>query len=297
MKSYITILLLILLGTNAWGQNKEESLLDALGETEETNYVTNAFKSPRVINSQSIEMLAAGTLDFRILHRFGMVNQGYQEFFGLDQASMRLGFDYGVTPNFTLGVGRSTVKKELDGFVRYRLLWQSSGKRTMPISAVWVSGITLNTLPDPLPQPDVPVTLSRRLAYYHQLIVGRKFSNRFTLQFSPTLVHQNIVDNKLVPNDLFALGVGGRYKLSQRIALVWDYAYPFNRFPPKLQSHPLSLGVDIETGGHVFQLHFSNATGMNERAFLTDENGDWLKGDIRFGFNLSRVFQIKKNNL
>ena len=281
----------------ATAQNHEESLLDALGGAEETEYVTNAFKSPRVINSHSMEMLPAGVLDFRILHRFGFVNQGYRELFGLDQASMRLGFAYGVTPNLSLGIGRSTAKKELDGFFRYRLLWQSTGKRNMPISAVWVSGITLNTLPEPLSQPEVDVTLSRRLGYYHQLVIGRKFNNDFTLQLTPTLVHRNIVDNRLVPNDLVALGIGGRYKFSQRVAFVWDYYFPFNSFPPRLSSHPLSLGFDIETGGHIFQLHFSNATGMNERAFLTDQNGDWFKGDIRFGFNLSRVFQIKKNNL
>ncbi|MBL7794777.1 MAG: hypothetical protein JNK77_20745 [Saprospiraceae bacterium] len=295
MKKYLFILLALCSQSAVFAQGG--SLLDLLGEEEETEFTTNAFKSSRVINSQSMEMLQVGTLDFRILHRFGALNQGYKEFFGLDQASMRMGFDYGVLPNMSIGIGRSTSKKELDGFVKYRILWQSKGKRNMPLSLIWVSGMTYNGLPQPLSQPDVEVTFSRRLAYYHQLIIGRKFSDRLTLQLSPILVHRNIVDNILVPNDLFAVGFGGRCKLSQRLALVWDYSYLINRFPANLQSNPLSIGFDIETGGHVFQLHFSNAIGMNERAYLTDSNDNWLKGDIRFGFNLSRVFQVKKNKI
>ena len=283
------------LATFAHAQN-EPSMLDELGEEPTTDYLTNAFKSPRVINGHSVEMLAEGTLDFRILHRFGDVSEGYYQLFGLDQASMRMAFDYGLTPNLMLGIGRSTNKKELDGFVKYRILWQSTGKRNMPISLVWVSGITMNGLKDPVGNPEVPVKLSRRLAYYHSVIIGRKFNERFTLQLSPTVVHRNIVDNRLIPTELFALGVGGRYKVTQRLAIVWDYGYVFNRFPANTSRNPLSLGVDIETGGHVFQLHFSNAVGMNERAYLSDDNGKWTKGQIRFGFNLSRVFQIKKNN-
>lgn len=303
MKHFICIILLfgltlfhntILL---AQDNGSDMDLLDALGNEEETEYITNAFKSPRVINSHSIEMLATGALDFRILHRFGRINQGWQEFWGLDNASMRMGFDYGILPNLTVGIGRSTAKKELDGFLKYRILWQSKGKKAMPFSLVWVSGITYNGQSKPFSQPDIEATPARRIAYYHQLIIGRKFNSRFSLQITPTMVHRNIVDNVLVPNNLYAIGVGGRVKFSNRMAFVWDYSYPINRFPQKIDTHPLSLGLDIETGGHVFQLHFSNAVGMNERAFISDENGNWFKGDIQFGFNLSRVFQVKKNKV
>ncbi len=273
----------------------EPSLLDLLGSEEETtDRATNAFKSTRVVNGQSMEMLGAGVLDFRILHRFGKFSLGAYQMFGLDNASMRLAFDYGITPNLMVGVGRSTNKKEIDGFVKYRILWQSTGKKTMPVSLLWVSGVAVNGLKDPVGFPEVKPLFRRRLGYYHQLIVGRKFSERFTLQLSPTLVHTNIVANRLIPNDLYSVGFGGRYKFSKRIALVWDYYYVINRFPGDPVKDPLTIGFDIETGGHVFQLHFSNAVGMNERAFLTDDNGSWLKGDIQFGFNLSRVFQIVK---
>ena len=293
----IASFLLILAATASAQNGQDGSLLSLLDEQLSLDRATNAFKSPRVINTHSMEMLAPGTMDFRILHRFGDVSRGGYELFGLDQASMRLGFDFGITPNLMAGFGRSTSKKETDGFVKYRILWQSKGRRNIPISLIWVSGMTINGLHDPVGIEGVATTFGRRLGYYHELIIGRKFSERLTLQLSPTLVHNNIVANILVPNDLYAVGFGGRFKLTKRMALVWDYTYAINRFPPNLNYNPLSLGVDIETGGHVFQLHFSNAVGMNERAYITDENGNWLKGQIRFGFNLSRVFQIVKRKI
>lgn len=276
---------------------QDGDLLSLLGAEKETERVTNAFKSPRVINSHSIEMLSKGTMDFRILHRFGKINEGFYELFGLDQASMRMGFDFGLTPNLMVGIGRSTVQKEMDVFAKYRILWQSTGKRDIPISLVWVSGVTRNGLKEPFSDPDVAITFARRLSYYHAVLIGRKFSERFTLQLEPTLVHRNIVNNQLIPNDLYALGIGGRYKITKRVGVNWDYSYAFNRFPNNITYNPLSIGFDIETGGHVFQLHFSNATGMNERAYLSESNGDWLRGAIQFGFNLSRVFQLKKQKV
>jgi hypothetical protein len=276
---------------------RSQDLLSLVEDENVTEKITNAFKSPRVINSHSMEMLAAGALDFRILHRFGQINQGYKQLFGLDNATMRMGFDYGITKNMTVGIGRSTFKKELDGFLRYRILWQSRGKNAMPLSVVYTAGIVRDGTDSPLSDPELEVTEERRLSFYHQLIIGRKFTERFSFQLSPMILHSNIVDNQLIPNDLFALGVGARYKITKRIAIVVDYSFPFNNFPRDYSVHPLSVGFDIETGGHVFQLHFSNATGMNERAYLDEHNGDWFNGDIQFGFNLSRIFQLKKNKI
>jgi hypothetical protein len=275
---------------------QDDSLLGLLGDDNSSDKVVNAFKSPRVINGHSMEMLDAGALDFRILHRFGKINDGFYNLFGLDNANMRLGFDYGVTSNFTVGIGRTTSKKELDGFLKYRVLWQSTGAKSIPVSVVLVAGATFNGLKDPYADLEVDPNFTRRLAYYTQAIVGRKFNEKLSAQLVPTWLHRNIVENQLVSNDMFALGFGARYKFIKRVALVVDYYYAFNRFPNDPTFNPLSIGFDIETGGHVFQLHFSNAVGMNERAFLTDANGSWLKGDIQFGFNLSRVFQLNEKN-
>lgn len=271
-------------------------LLDLLGTETEKTYVTNAFKSPRVISGHSMEMLAAGALDFRILHRFGKITQGYRDLFGLDNATMRMSFDYGITRNITAGLGRSTFKKELDGFIKYRIVQQSKGPRSFPMSILWVSGVTLNGLQNPFSNPETKDNLTNRMAYFHQLILGSKITNRFTLQIAPTWVHSNVVANPLIPNDLFAVELGARYKVSNRIAIVLDYNYTFNNYLNRLTTQPLSLGVDIETGGHVFQLHVSNATGMNERALIGESNASWLDGDIQFGFNLSRVFQLRNRS-
>lgn len=289
VKYYLFILLLLAQGTLL---AQETNLLDLLGTQAETEVVKNAFKSTRVINNHSIESLRKGVLDFRILHRFGPINQGAYTLFGLDQASMRIGLDYGISDNLSVGFGRSTSKKELDGFVKYRLKPQTTGSKAFPVSLVWVSGITRNGLREPF--TGIDATNSQRIGYYHELVIGRKFNESFSLQIAPMLVHRNFVETYPAPNDMYAIGLGGRLKLTKRVAFTWDFAYALNRIPAGYSFNPLSIGFDIETGGHVFQLHFSNATGMNERASLTDNNGAWEDGDIRFGFNLSRVFQVAR---
>lgn len=278
----------------------QEDLLQGLGiDSVKKEYVTSAFKSSRVINGHSMEFIGKGVLDFRILHRFGPVNQGIKEFFGLDQASMRMGFDYGISKNLTIGIGRTTLQKELDGFIKFRPVHQSTGPRSSPLSIVLVAGMSIITQENDDPAKDV--SFSSRVGYYYQATIGRKFNQTLTLQLSPTVVHRNeVLSND--DNDTYALGLGGRLKLSKRIAFMVDYFYVLNGLPRDQNYNPLSLGFDIETGGHVFQLHFSNASGMNERAFITETFNDWGKGDIQFGFNLSRVFNIgnksqkKQNN-
>ncbi|ULQ51292.1 DUF5777 family beta-barrel protein [Flavihumibacter fluvii] len=277
---------------------QDVDLLQLAGDnTPKKEIVKNAFKSTRVINSQSMEFLSPGTMDFRILHRFGEVNKGYENFFGLDQASMRMGFDFGILQNLMFGFGRSTYKKELDGFIKFAPIRQSTGQQNFPVTVALVAGMTMNT--SPWTDPTRKNYTSSKLAYYFQAIIGRKFSDAITLQVTPTMLHQNLVPLATQSNDLYAVGFGGRIKFTKRMAFTWDYSYVFNPMDPEIFHNPLSAGIDIETGGHVFQLHFSNSTGMNERAFLSETTGDWAKGDIRFGFNLSRVFQIggKKKQL
>ncbi|HJS53196.1 MAG TPA: DUF5777 family beta-barrel protein [Chitinophagaceae bacterium] len=291
-------LAMILFGFSFYGHLKaqDEDLLKLLGEEKnKKEIIRNAFKSTRVINGQSMEFLRPGTMDVRILHRFGQLDQGYKNFFGLDEASMRLGFDFGILQNLTVGLGRSTYKKELDAFIKYAPLQQSTGRHSFPVTIALVSGITMNGLE--WSDPARENYFSSRLAYYFQTIIGRKISEGFTLQFTPTLVHKNLVQLANDDNDIYSVGVGGRLKLSRRIAFTWDYFYVFNPLTDNVYHNPLSVGFDIETGGHVFQLHFSNATGMNEPTFITETTGDWSKGEIRFGFNLSRVFQLKKKKL
>lgn len=290
MKKIFTFFtLLILFNTYSWAQ--EDLLSQIKLDSAKKEYVKSAFKSPRVIMSHSIEFLNPGTMDFRILHRFGTLDQGYKNFYGLDQASMRLGFDFGIKRNLMVGVGRSTYKKEVDVYAKYAPLQQTTDDK-MPVTVALVSGMTMNT--SPWDDPTRKNFFTSRLGYYFQALVGRKINSKLTLQVAPTLVHTNLVATDFQSNDVFALGVGGRYKVSKRIAITCDYYHNFNGLTEGVNYDPLSVGVDIETGGHVFQLHFSNATGMNERAFINETYGRWGKGEIRWGFNLSRIFQIAK---
>lgn len=269
----------------------QEDLLDLLADDKpETERVTNAFKSTRVIGSHSIEHVAAGVLDFRIMHRFGELNSGSYELYGLDQATIRLGLDYGITDRFTVGFGRSSLHKELDGFLKYKVLWQSTGAKNIPVTIEAITGMTVNMLK--WQEPERKNYTSSRFGYYYQLIVGRKFSNAFSLQVSPVIVHRNLVESLDDNHDIFAVEIGTRIKLTQRLALTGDYFHVFSGQLDDQFTSPLSLGLDIETGGHVFQLHFTNAPAMNERTFLTETTGKWDKGDIHFGFNISRVFTI-----
>ncbi len=289
-----TLAFLITLLVLQQGLQAQDDLLKGVEDsTPHKQYVTNAFKSSRVINGQSMEFIGAGVMDVRILHRFGTVNQGIDQLYGLDQASMRLGFDYGLGKSLTIGVGRSTTEKDLDGFIKYRPIWQATGPGASPVSVVLVAGMSVQTYKN----TDTSKTFSfnDRTGYYYQVIIGRKFTERITMQVSPTLVHRNTVA-PTDDNDIYAIGFGGRFKFSKHMAFVVDYFYVANGLPHTSGTNPLSVGVDIETGGHVFQLHFSNTSGMNERAFITETTNKWGKGQIQFGFNLSRVFTVKKKH-
>jgi hypothetical protein len=266
-------------------------------------YINNAFKSSRVINGHSMEFIGKGVLDVRILHRFGDINTGFENLYGLDQASMRFGFDYGLTRNLTLGIGRSTLGKEWDGFVKYRLIQQSiGGKNPSPVSLVFVTGTTVSSAAWTSNPQNYQFT--DRMGFYNQLILGRKFSEIFSLQLAPTYVHKNLVEKAGYTNDFFALGIGARYKFSKRTAFVVDYHVIMkselededdaSESQFQEMKNPLSIGFDIETGGHVFQLHFTNSNGMNEKAFITNTKKSWGEGQVSFGFNLSRVFTVAK---
>lgn len=252
--------------------------------------IFTTFKSTRVILAHSVDMLRKSQLDVRILHRFGYINKGVDNFFGLDEASMRLGFDYGISDNLTVGIGRSTYRKELDGFIKWRLWQQSSAGQSMPISLVLIGGSSVWTEKSfATPKPST----ADRFSYYVQALAGRKFSDHFSGQISPVFVHSNAPLNGDSRN-IFAPGIGLKYRVSKRVSFTFDYHHILSGLS-NISHHPLGVGMDIETGGHIFQLHFSNSTGMNERAFLYETYGKFFNGDIRFGFNLSRIFHIRKN--
>jgi hypothetical protein len=278
---------------NLSAQEDTTDLLSLLGEDEPTlDYTIATFKSTRVINMHSVENAAAGHLDFRISHRFGTINSGAQDLWGLDQAYMRLGFEYGVTDKLMAGFGRSNVNKEIDAFVKYKIIRQSSGLKNVPVTISWFSSAVVRTTP--FENPDRKNYFSSRLYYCHQLLIARKMSDALSLQISPTLVHRNLVADSSQANDIYAIGLGGRYKITKRSTFNFEWVpVPGNQLDP-IYRNSLSLGFDIETGGHVFQLHFTNSKPMNEKGFITETTGNWAEGDIQFGFNVSRIFSVVK---
>ncbi len=251
--------------------------------------VISTFKSTRIVNGQSVEVLPAGVLDVKIQHRFGTLSSGIQEFFGLDQAMIRLGMDYGITNKLTVGLGRATYQKQVDGFLKYKLLEQKTNGTPLTMTALASAMYRTDNYASNLPYTPY---MSDRLAYAFQLMAARKFTEGISLQLMPTLVHYNIVPKSTDPNDIISVGAGGSVKLTKRTSFNLEYYYnlPGHKFEGTRNS--IAAGFDIETGGHVFQLVFTNGQGIAERPFITETTGDFFKGDIHFGFNISRVFQL-----
>lgn len=256
------------------------------------NYTTATFKTTRIINGNSVENVGAGVLDLRISHRFGFINTGSYELWGLDQASMRIGLDYGLTKRWMIGIGRSSYQKQYDGFTKFKFLQQSSGARNMPVTVSAAASIMYKSLK--FADPTIKNYYTSNLYYSGQLLIGRKFSDKLSLQIMPTIIHYNLVTLASDPNDILALGVGGRMKISKRVSINAEYYYQIPGYQFSGTQNSLAIGFDIETGGHVFQLNFTNSTGMTERSFIAETTGDFFKGDIHFGFTISRVFTIKK---
>ena len=270
-----------------------QGLLDALNEgvEEPTVPVSATFKDTRIVNVQSNETPAEGVLHFVIAHRFGTLSSGIYDLWGLDNAQMRMALDYGITDRLAVGVARNTYQKTLEANVKARLLRQSTGPEAFPISVTWYSVAMANGLR--VSEEDQPYPVSRRLSYVHQAVVARKMSEKLSLALVPSFVHRNFVEESNDAHDLFLMGVGGRYKLGPRFSVNGEYHHFLTQTFGYAFSPSLSLGVDIETGGHVFQLHITNARGMFERSFLAEPAGSWADGDVYFGFNLSRVFTVK----
>ena len=284
----LTALLLLLVSIDISAQTVD--LFAEENKTISTDITTGTFKATRIVNGQSIENVGSGVLDFRILHRFGALNQGGYNFFGLDQATMRLGLDYGINNRLMVGIGRSTFEKQYDAFLKYKIIRQQKGAKNIPFSLSYASSVIYKSLRDAT-TTYTPYT-SDKFSYANQLLLASKINDYLSIQLTPTLIHYNMVETKTIPNDFYSLGFGFRQRVSKRVNITTEYFYRFNKLDGYY--NPLSVGVDIETGGHVFQLHVSNSTGMTERTFINETTGSWGKGDLRFGFNISRVFTLRK---
>jgi hypothetical protein len=270
---------------------------DLLGEVpisvEKVNY---AFKTTKVINLQSLELTDYGVLDFKMMHRFGALNSGAVNAFGLDQASVRFGLEYGITHNLMVSLGRSNVNglKNADAFVKYRLMHQNTDN-SKPVTLLMLAGTQYALINPNTPSQEAP-NANQRSSFVFQAIVGRKFSEDFSLQLSPTYIvnasNERWMQIGVEPQNIWALGLGLRYKITPRTAFNFEYIPVLTSKGNVINS--LSVGLDVETGGHVFQFQLTNSAGLNETQFIANTNTQWNNAGIRLGFNLSRVFTLIK---
>jgi hypothetical protein len=277
----------------------QDNLLDALVDSvaDKNQPVFATFKTTRVVNGHSVETVKRKGLDFRVTHHFGDVSGdagGVHTLYGLDQAAdIRIAFEYGVTDRLTLGAGRSKIGELLDGYAKYRLLSQTQDNK-MPVSATLFANAALTPQKAASDEFD---NMAHRLSYTYQVLIARKFSQKLSLQLMPTFLHRNYLFNPSDQHDLFSMGVGGRLKLTKRFALLADYFYTFSELRNQSDSGyyaPLGLGIEIETGGHVFHMFFTNNAGIVENVFIPNTTSSWGKGEFKFGFNISRTFSIGK---
>jgi hypothetical protein len=274
---------------------------DLLGELESDitidNTVIAAFKGLKVVNFESTKLANKNDFYLIVSHRFGTVKNGFDDLFGLDQSLTQIKFIYGINDWLNLGLARSSNYQKYGLHAKYRLVPQTD---TFPVTIVGYNLVTANTSLKDDQYPNID--FNDKLTYTTQVIFSRKFDKNFSMILSPTYIHENLATRSIEimdggttvnydeDNDQFAIGVGGRYKISKRVSINADYGFHLNRNSNSNFKDPLSIGVDLETGGHVFQLHFTNAQGMFEESFIVNGNGDWGDGDFFFGFNLSRVF-------
>lgn len=274
-----------------------DSMLRAMESAPEPVYTLGTFKSTRVVLGQSVETPVERELTFIISHRFGDIRGGLYDFFGLDQAHNRLGLEYGIGDWAGISFGRNSFEKTYDGALKFRLLRQQKGPKNIPLSLTWYSGVFLNTVK--WSDPERENLFSHRLSYVNQLLIARKFSKRLSLQLSPSHIHRNLVEREIDENDVFSLGMGGKYNFTRKISVNLEYFWLMPGQTARDYQNSFSIGFDFLTGGHVFQLHVSNSRGTTEKDFISGTTGKWLEGDLYLGFNIYRVFPLseKRKNI
>ena len=278
-------ILIIFLCFTCFGFAQDDLLTEIDDEGESSTAVSSVFKGLKIINFESTKLVGKGGFYFVVSHRFGSVKNGFENLFGLDEAVTHLNFIYGLTEGINVSASRSSNQKIYELASKFRIIKQSE---RFPFSVVGYTSVLANTAlsTDNLPK----LEFKHRLSYVAQLLISRKVNNKLSLQFTPTFFHDNYVVNDLQDNSQYGLIFGGRYKIGKRWSFNLEYGAHLNRAKNSLYNNPLSLGFDLETGGHVFQLHFTNSQFMNANGVMGNSTGDWSEGDFYFGFNISRSF-------
>lgn len=291
MKFYFTFLLLFLITVTVVSQGDAESLLDDL-ISNEPEIVEATFKASRVVNGHSVAQPDVGEMEFRISHRFGKLNGGGYELFGLDQTTIHFSLEYSPFERFTVGIGRSNYLKTYDGYLKYAIIRQQKGAKNIPLSLSYVASSEYYTQRVETENFEN----KHRFSHVHQLLIASKINKRISLQISPTSVHRNLVDNSEIKNTNLAAGIGGRFKVTNRLSINGEFFWvdDLSAADDIKLYYPISVGIDLETGGHVFQIMVTNSLSMRETGFLTNTTETWTDGGLHFGFNISRMFHLHK---
>jgi hypothetical protein len=271
-------------------------LLMEMNPTDEKEPVAATFKGTRLINQHTIEVGGKRTLDYRIAHRFGPFNSGSYDFWGLDGgASIRMSLEYSYDGRLQVGLGRTSIEKTYDAFLKYRLLRQNNNN-SMPISVTLLSGAYYTNLKGSaamISGVDKYKNASSRYSFAHQIMIARKFNENLSMQITPSMVHFNQVDKISDKNDTYAIGFLGRYKFTKRAAITFEYMARMNKYTRGTDYYDsMGIGLDIETGGHVFQIHLTNSLGLTENQYIPRTADSWTNGGMRLGFNISRAFTL-----
>lgn len=295
MKKIILSLSLIICSSTAFFAQSPDDLLNMVEEKPKKEFVTATFKTTRLINFHTVEVLSKRSLDFRISHRFGDFNTGAYNAWGVDGgANIRLALEYTHGSRLMFGIGRTSGKKIADGFLKYRLLKQTTKGGGMPISLTLFTSVYHTFMQNVLIDGENKYkTIPDRLSYCHQIMVGRKFSSRFSFQLTGAMVHFNLVDKITDKNDCFVVGAVTRFKFAKRQAITLEYGYRLNKYSKDKYYDSFGIGYDLETGGHVFQIHLTNSFGLTEDQYFMYTNTSWDNWGIRLGFNISRVFSLQ----
>jgi len=295
-KRKVAILLFCLIHLVSFAQDKPDDMLNLLDEKPQKLFTTATFKTTRNTNFHTIEVLGKRTLDFRISHRFGDINTGTYNAWGIDGgANIRLGLEYSHDGRLMFGIGRTSNKKIVDDFLKYKLLRQTTDNR-MPVTLTLFSGMfyTFEKVQiNEINKYQYPVD---RMSFCNQIMVARKFNSRFSLQLSAAMVHMNIVENITDKNDCFIIGGVTRFKFKSRQAINLEYGYRINKYSNTKYYDSFGIGYDLETGGHVFQINLTNSFGLTEDQYFMHTNSSWKNWGIRLGFNISRVFSLQRKN-
>lgn len=288
MRDMLRFLLACLILINGYSGFTQEDLLNELlaNEKQGKELAPSTFSGTRIINGHSIETKHKGELEFIITHRFGTLNSGGYNLWGLDEAYIRLGLEYALTDKLGIGLGRSSVDKSFDYYIKYKVLAQSNDN---PVTITGFAAAAYNASYN-IVYPEL--STQNKMAYIGQLLIARRFSDWLSLQISPSYVFRNTVDQSSQVNGLASVGFGGRVKITRGTSLIGEYYLRLNEKSNNLNSDAIGMGIEFDTGGHIFQLVFTNSLGMMERAFISETIGNFFDGDIHFGFNITRTFQL-----